>query len=319
MSYSRVNDRIRELALERDGWRHNDLLSLASGSAAEGHTPVPYVRSDGLSAVVYLSRSGQIHELTLVAGGWRHHNLSVMTGAPFALDWGLEAYVRCDGVTAVVYRGLGHHIHELALAGGTWTHTDLTARTGAPTPGAFDGELRGLARTDNVSSVVYVSGDGGVRQFRLATNGAWTSQNLTGDSGEPRAALQGLASYVRMDGLNAIVYRGEDEHLYELTQGSGGEFDVLNDLTAMTGAAPATGHVHAFNRTDGTSTVIYEGPDFHIHELTFEGGSSWSHADLTALTNSKPGLQPHGYVRGDGATAIVYYDLDNHIRQLKLT
>ena len=163
----------------------------------------------------------------------------------------------------------------MALAGGTWTHTDLTVRTGAPTPGAFDGELRGL-RPHRQRQL------GGLRQRRRRgapvpvgpRTGAWTSQNLTGDSGEPRAALQGLACYVRTDGLNAIVYRGEDEHLYELTEGSGGEFDVLNDLTAMTGAAPATGHVHAFNRTDGTSTVIYEGPDFHIHELTLEGGSS---------------------------------------------
>ena len=80
MSYSRVNDRIRELALERDGWKHNDLLSSRLRFPAEGHTPVPYVRSDGLSAVVYLSRSGQIHELTLVAGGWQ-------TPQPVGDDW----------------------------------------------------------------------------------------------------------------------------------------------------------------------------------------------------------------------------------------
>ncbi len=319
MSYSRVNDRIRELALEPGGWKHYDLLSFASGAPAEGHTPVPYVRSDGVSAVVYLSRSGQIHELTLVADGWQHHNLSAMTGAPFSLDWALEAYVRGDGVSAVVYRGLGHHIHELALADGTWNHRDLTARIGAPTPGAFDGELRAFARSDGATSVVYISGDGEVRQFRLAHNGSWTSQNLTGDGGKPKAALQGLACYVRTDGLNAIVYRGEDQHLYELTDDSGGEFDGLNDLTAMTGAAPAVGHVHAYNRADGTSTVIYEGHDFHIHELALEGGSTWSHRDLTDVTGSRPGLQPHGYVRSDGATAIVFYDTKNHVRQLKLS
>ena len=318
VSYSRVNDRIRELALEPGGWKHYDLQGLASGSPAEGHTPVPYVRSDGVSAVVYLSRAGQIHELTLDAGGWQHHNLSTVTGAPFALDWALGAYVRGDGVSAVVYRGLGHHIHELTLADGIWTHADLTLLTGAATPGVFDGELCAFARGDGVSSVVYISGDGKVRQFRLATNGGWASQQLTGDAGEPKAALQGLAAFVRTDGVNAIVYRGEDQHLYELTQDSGGEFAVLNDLTAITGAAPATGHVHAYNRADGTSTVIYEGPNFHIHELALEG-VSWSHRDLTARTASVPGLQPYGYVRSDGATAIVYYDINNHVRQLTLS
>lgn len=318
VSYSRADDRIRELTFEPGGWKHYDLQSFASGSPVEGHTPVPYVRSDGVSAVVYLSRSGRIHELTLVSGGWHHHNLSDLTGAPVSLDWALGAYIRGDGLSAVVYRGLGHHVHELALAGGTWIHTDLTVHTGGPTPGPFDGELRAFARSDGASAVVYTGGDGRVRQFAMAANGGWASQNLTGDGGEPRAALQGLAGYVRTDRVNAIVYRGEDKHLYELTQGSRGEFDVLKDLTAITGAAPAVGHVDAYNRADGTSTVIYEGPDFHIHELAHGGGSSWSHADLTALTGGRPGLQPHGYVRSDGATAIVYYDLDNHVRQLKL-
>ncbi len=319
VSYSRFNDRIRELAFEPGGWKHYELQSFASGSPAAGHTPVPYVRSDGVSAVVYLSRIGQIHELSRVAGSWQHHNLSALTCAPVSLDWALGAYVRADGVTAVVYRGLGHRIHELALAGGTWTHTDLTVHTGAPTPGAFDGELCAFARSDGASSVVYTSGDGEVRQFRSAAHGSWTSQSLTGDAGGPKAALQGLAGYVRSDGVNAIVYRGEDQHLYELTQDSSGEFAVLNDLTAMAGAAPARGHVHAYNRADDTSTVIFEGPDFHIHELALEGGSNWSHADLTAQTASLPGLQPHGYIRSDGATAIVYYDLNEQVRQLKLS
>lgn len=326
VSYSRGSDRIQELAFEPGGWQHYDLLS-ASESSAEGHTPVPYVRSDGTSAVVYLSRVGdvaqgimEVHELALVSGRWQHHNLSDVTGAPVSVGGALEGYVRGDGVNAVVYRGQGHHVHELALEGGTtWIHTDLTALTGAPQPAGFDGELHAFARSDGASSVVYITGDGEVRQLRLATNGAWESQNLTSDGGEPKAAGLGLVGYVRTDGVNAIVYRGRDKHLYELTQNSTGEFDVLNDLTAITGAAPAVGHVSAYNRADGISTVVYEGPEFHIHELALEGGSTWSHADLTAHTGSKPGFQPHGYVRGDGATAIVYYDTDEQVRQLKLS
>lgn len=58
---------------------------------------------------------------------------------------------------------------------------------------------------------------------------------------------------------------------------------------------------------------------YHIHELALVGGRTWSHADLTEHTHSKPGFQPVGYVRGDGSTAIVYYDTDEQVRQLKLS
>jgi hypothetical protein len=324
VSYS-SNLRIFELALEGGNWHHYDLLSNSAGSPVEGHTPFPYVRSDGVSAVVYLSPVGtgimEIHELTLVNGSWQHHNLSAVTGTPVSVGGTFQGYIRGDRVTSVIYRGEGHRIHELALEGGTtWTHYDLTAVTGAPTGPELgaDGSLHAFARSDGATSVVYCRSDGEVRQLRLGTNGIWESQTLTSDGGEPKAAGYGLVGYVRTDGVNAIVYRGTDEHIYELTLVNG-QFDELNDLSAITGAAPAQGFVYGYNRGDGISTVIYQGPDFHIHELALEGGTTWTHYDLTAVTGSKPGFQPIGYVRSDGATAIVYYDTDGQVRQLKLS
>ncbi|HEY5788738.1 MAG TPA: hypothetical protein VIT65_28610 [Microlunatus sp.] len=320
------NRRIFELALEGT-WIHHDLISHAAGNPAEGHTIFPYVRSDGVSAVVYLSEVGsgimEIHELTLVNGNWLHHNLSEVTGAPFSAGGTIQGYIRADGVTSVIYLGAETpgHIHELALEGGTtWTHGDLTVVAGAPTGSAApNGSMNGYARSDGVTSVVYSCSDGEVRQLRLGTNRVWKSQTLTADGGEPKAAGRGLFGYVRTDGTNAVVFRGKDKHLYELTQGVNGEFDVLNDLTDITGAAAAEGFVHAYNRGDATSAVIYEGPDFHIHELALEGGIEWIHTDLTDHTNSTPGFEPVGYVRGDGSTAIVYYDGNQQVRQLRLS
>lgn len=321
------NRRIFELTHEGGQWLHWDLLhAAASGQPAEGHTPFGYTRSDGVSAVVYLSTVEfgvmEIHELSLRTGqGWSHANLTAITGAPLSVGGLLQGYVRADGINAVIFRAEDGHVHELALEGGTrWTHWDLTAAAGAPTGAAQQpsGSVHAFARPDGVTAVLYASDDGRVRQLRLGTDRSWRSQTLT-SSGNPKAHGHGLTGYIRTDGVVAIVYRGKDKHLYELTRDANGEFDVLHDLTAITGAAPAEGHVHAYNRADGISTVIYEGPDFHTHELALEGGVAWSHNDLTAGIGSRPGFQPSGYIRGDGSTAIVYYDTDQKVRQLKLS
>lgn len=82
---------------------------------------------------------------------------------------------------------------------------------------------------------------------------------------------------------------------------------------------PPRGTCTATTEATARPPVIYQGPDFHIHELALEGGSTWTHHDLTAVTGNKPGFQPIGYVRSDGTTAIVYYDVDEQVRQLKLS
>jgi hypothetical protein len=264
----------------------------------------------------------EIHELTLETGrGWSHGNLTAITAAPLSVGGSIQGYVRADGVNTVIYTAEDGHIHELALEGGThWTHGDLTAAAGAPTGAAQlpSAGAHAFARPDGVTAVLYASGDGQVRQLRLGTDRVWRAQTLT-KSSNPQAHGRGLTGYTRSDGVIAIVYRGVNKHLYELTRDAAGRFEVLNDLTVITGAAPAEGFVRAYNRADGISTVIYEGPNFHIHELALERGVGWSHNDLTAVTGSRPGFEPIGYVRGDGSTAIVYYDESQQVRQLKLS
>ena len=74
------------------------------------------------------------------------------------------------------------------------------------------------------------------------------------------------ASYVYSDGTRSFVYRGEEEHIYELYK-SGDSWDY-NDLTILS-AAPvgASGNPVGYVRSDGKSPVVYRGEDKHIYEL----------------------------------------------------
>ena len=70
----------------------------------------------------------------------------------------------------------------------------------------------GFARSDNSSAVVFRSRDGEIRQIRLTDR--WRHNLLTDDPGDPKA-INGLAAGVRHDGLNTIIFAGQDGHLYE--------------------------------------------------------------------------------------------------------
>ena len=132
----------------------------------------------------------------------------------------------------------------------------------------------------------------------------------------PQTSLNG---YVRADQVSAVVYdtNALPSHIVELARVSGTW--VRSDLTAMTGAVPATPfYSSAYVRADGLSDVVYRSEDGHIREFARVGGS-WVTGDLTAATGA--GLcarPPHAYVRSDNVSAIVYLGTDNHVRELRL-
>jgi hypothetical protein len=97
-------------------WRVANLSALAQAPRAGGN-PAPYVRSDGVNAVVYRGYNDlDIHELYYDGSAWRTEDLSLRTGAPPALG-DPAAYVRSDNVNSVVYRALEPtgrvHIQEI--------------------------------------------------------------------------------------------------------------------------------------------------------------------------------------------------------------
>lgn len=78
----------------------------------------------------------------------------------------MTAFVRSDGISSVPFVSSDKHVRELSFNGATWSKGDLTALTGAA---LADGSSfpRGYVRADNVSAIVYVSGDNHVRELAL--------------------------------------------------------------------------------------------------------------------------------------------------------
>ena len=73
---------INELRLEWDGWHVADLTQLTGAPLPyppdldDRGNPAPYVRSDGINAVVYTGDDNHIYELRLERDGWHAADLS---------------------------------------------------------------------------------------------------------------------------------------------------------------------------------------------------------------------------------------------------
>jgi hypothetical protein len=98
--------------------------------------PAPYVRADGVNAIVYLGNDGQVREFSLQPGAWVNSNLNTSCGvaapAPNSgADNAPNPYVRADRVSAVTYRS-GSHLWELSLPFGAtcWAKKNMTQEAG---------------------------------------------------------------------------------------------------------------------------------------------------------------------------------------------
>lgn len=132
--------------------------------------PACYVRSDGVTAVVYGGiDQDSIHELVYLPGGWQ-------VGGQLATGVGPVqspvCYVRSDGVNAIVYRGADKNIYELA---GNSELNSLTKLFGAPLA-ASDPVC--YVRSDKVNSVVYVGVDKLIHELYLIPGKDWQHGTL---------------------------------------------------------------------------------------------------------------------------------------------
>ena len=86
---------------------------------------------------------------------------------------------------------------------------------------------------------MYRGSDNHIHELFLFNGGsAWGTGDLTAAAGATPTAGD-PAAYVRSDGVNAVVYRGSDNHIHELFLLNGGSAWGTGDLTAATGATPA--------------------------------------------------------------------------------
>src|SRR6266567_827452 len=250
---------------------------------------------DETKQVAFIAGDDQIHEMvTGQKGRWRDDAISELAGAPaLALEMAImTGYAWSDGRTKQIayvspVDGNGH-IHELMVGVmGMWAHSDLTQLTGAPL--AEGSALVGYAwESGGTRQVLYGSGDGHIRELSAGKSGSWSHRDLTQLTGAPPAEGSALAGYAwEAGGTRQVVYIGSDRHIYELAADGSGTW-TYTDLLQLTGTPLVEGSALAGYswETGGSKQVVYVGSDRHIYELASSSGGTWSHTDLTRLTDA---------------------------------
>jgi hypothetical protein len=252
--------------------------------------------------------------ITRVSGPF---DLTALAGAPRSFS--PHGYVRGDGRNVVVSYSTGMRIRELALEGSRWVSYDLNKASGG-SPRGYN--PRGYVRSDGFTAVVYngLSAEGSrVHELALTDNG-WVHHDLTAITGAGGAGP--LRPYVRHDGRNVIVYRGDDGHIHELALEPGGWRHYHTTLAA--GAStdpdrlPSPGDVPVgFARNDGASSVVFRSLDGEIRQLKLT--DRWRATHLT--NDSGDPKATYGLaatVRPDGFNVVYYAGKDRHLHELGL-
>lgn len=206
------------------------------GSILRSADPYGYVRGDGKSAIVYVGTNGHIYEWSLSGNTWNGGDLTALSGSVLLADPRdpVRAYLRSDGVDSVVFLGSDRHIHEIYLSPTGWRSGDLSQQSGN-----FNGvnSPGGYARSDGTNSVLSLDATGNIIEYTLAPGASqWTADNLTAylhavtvqPSAPAGMPLAPPSAYVRSDNVNAVVYRGTNGHIVELSLPKGGWWSANN-------------------------------------------------------------------------------------------
>ncbi len=221
-----------------------------------------------------------------------------------------------NGTDHVFYRGLYGQIHELWRGyDGTWRQNHIGQLTEAPlaigAPSAY------VWAANQTQHVVYRSEDGQIHELWYRADLGWQYNNLSQVAGAPVAASDPIAYVWVEDVTQHVVYRGTDNHIYELWKGLlGWQF---KDLTKETNAALATGTPQAYVWVgDKSQHVIYRGEDGQIHELWFKRPSGWNRKAIGAEAGGVPALgDPFGLARNEAGQQHVFYrGTDGRIHEL---
>jgi hypothetical protein len=213
--YRGSDNHLHEFGLAVGGaWEHNDLTSVSGLHSSLAGDPMGYVRTDGLTTVVYRATDGHIHELGLTNGGappWVDNDLFVASGETVNAAFDPWGYQRDANNNAVVYVGTDGKLHQLLLTIGTnppWTHGTLPATQPAGTPS-------GYVRWDGKAAVVYRSATTPPTIRETLLDGTWIAASL--DSVDhPSAAPSGSPIGRRAtNNMDSVVYLGTDSGVYE--------------------------------------------------------------------------------------------------------
>jgi hypothetical protein len=178
--------------------------------------PTAFINAAGVNIVVYRSVQGDILSVYWADGPSGLDNLSGVAGTPLAAGDPVAYYTAHDDTHQVIYRGGDGHLYELYWAGvAPVVGWDLTALAGAPT--AADNPAAYYSAGTHTKHVIYRSTDGGLHEIWWVPGGGIPAHvDLSAVYGAPPAADRPAAFTVEGPNTQHVVYRGTNQHLYEV-------------------------------------------------------------------------------------------------------
>lgn len=302
--YTTWDDHVHEMVTSGDKgdrrWRDVDITRDASAPLVPLETAIltAYAWPEGHTRQIdYVSpgeSDGHVRELVMMEGkAWNYED--IMQQVPQAALADGSAIVgyswRATGIKQVIYTGRDNHLHELSAGKiGMWRSVDLTNATGAPEPEGS--ALAGFAWEGGATKqVAYVTGDGHIHGLHAGQDGMWKHSDVTDATNAPVADGSVLSGYALEDsqtgGSKQYVYKGTDQHIYELSMGKAGAWRY-EDLTERTEAQLAEGSALAAfpYETLREKYVAFVDLYGHIHEMVGDINGNWTRSNVTNLTNA---------------------------------
>jgi hypothetical protein len=259
-------------------WSNQDLTAFTGGVlAASGSALTSFADSSG-EHVYYLGTNRHVYQLYFPLGGtaWVDQDLTAFTGGVLAASGSaLTSFADSSG-EHVYYRGTNQHVYQLdfPLGGTAWVDQDLTAFTGGAL--AASGSALTSFADSSGEHVYYLGTNQHVYQLDFPLGGtAWVDQDLTAfTDGALAATGSALAGYSLNSGSVSgehVVYLGTNQHIYQLYFEEGGTAWVDQDLTALSGGAPAaSGSALTYFADTGGAHAFYLGTNQHVYQLYFD-------------------------------------------------
>lgn len=182
------------------------------------------------------------------------------------------------------------------------------------------GEPAAYVRADGIDAVVSRAGDGNIYEISSGDGKSSGWGSLTGNAGIPGVAAGDPFGYVRVEGIDSVLFRGTNNDIWEVYLQPGYNWQ-WGDISSYSPTPPAAGNPTAYVRADGVDAILFRSTGGDIIEIT-PGNGAWVSNDLSAWGGSSwlgiAAGDPMPYVRTDGVNAVVFRDGANHARELSL-
>lgn len=235
---------------------------------------------NGGQHIYFVATNGHIIEGYKTANGWNPGDLTAVTGGPNASGAALSSYVDSSGGQHIWYVTSNQRVYELYYnpSSHAWSNQDLTsatggalAQSGSPVTGFIDSTGNG---------VFYIGTNQHVYQmYYNPSTFRWSNGDITAATGAPSAELGSYLTGFTDSAGQHVYYTSTNRHIYQLYWNPSTKRWGYGDLTAQTGALPATvaSPLTSFGGVVGEH-VFYQTPyngGTALGELSWSSSTGW--------------------------------------------